>query len=483
MKNTPSKKKPTKKSKKKKANGPTKENLRKIIEDLTGEHILPEREVPDSVIKILSTKTSGGLGYSQFNELLLYLGYNRTSHAFFQFLVDGSTEYMSRASINTADHFRNAVNEFRKVALLFFGNIQYAFDELSQDASMLEEHISRIDKRRAQNFKDRHKQVLPIKSINGKDTYFLGYIIQDELKKKLKENPNDKQAKKDEEKRKKIVELGKLNHDAYLISDHLDVYVATSMRERHEYQMVYDATRKIFSHQEIKNLKLRYFDPTQAYCMDRIDKGLAEGLMLKRAKCTIYFAQESDTFGKDSELASTLAQGKAVIAFVPRPKKTAAKERIKYLAPVGEDYGNVILQQLKLYDPNAAWDDALVNNWIKDPRSIDRDKGIARLQLAIEKQFEKRDKLLRQVHPLGIQVNLNTGVANGVLVANTVEQCAKLIKGILLRELKFELDTEQKNSGEYIYLKEKVSKSIFRVVTGDMMLTNAFWNFYLSPTE
>jgi hypothetical protein len=50
--------------------------------------------------------------------------------------------------------------------------------------------------------------------------------------------------------------------------------------------------------------------PTQAYCSDRIDKGIAEALMLKRAQCTIYLAQESDTLGKDSELASTLAQGK-----------------------------------------------------------------------------------------------------------------------------------------------------------------------------
>ena len=46
-------------------------------------------------------------------------------------------------------------------------------------------------------------------------------------------------------------------------------------------------------------------------------EGLAEALMLRRAACTIYFAQENDTLGKDSELASTLAQGKPVIAFVP----------------------------------------------------------------------------------------------------------------------------------------------------------------------
>ena len=57
-------------------------------------------------------------------------------------------------------------------------------------------------------------------------------------------------------------------------------------------------------------------DAVLKYCEDRIDKGLSEALMLKRAKCTLFLAQESDTLGKDSELASTLAQGKPVIAYV-----------------------------------------------------------------------------------------------------------------------------------------------------------------------
>src|SRR5205085_11019375 len=69
--------------------------------------------------------------------------------------------------------------------------------------------------------------------------------------------------------------------------------------------------------QRLRALKLRYFDPTQSDCTSRIDKGLVEALMLKRASCTVYLVQESDTLGKDSELASTLAQGKPVIAFVP----------------------------------------------------------------------------------------------------------------------------------------------------------------------
>src|SRR5689334_21124835 len=96
-----------------------------------------------------------------------------------------------------------------------------------------------------------------------------------------------------------IVNLGKRNQEAYLASDHMDVYVATSMREKHEFLQVSRISDKIFKDELLKSRNLRYFDPTQAYCEDRIDKGISEGLMLKRAICTIYMAQESDTLGKD----------------------------------------------------------------------------------------------------------------------------------------------------------------------------------------
>ena len=68
---------------------------------------------------------------------------------------------------------------------------------------------------------------------------------------------------------------------------------------------------------QLAALNLRHFDPTQAFTKDRVDKGLVESLMLKRAKCTVYSVQDTDTLGKDSELAATLAQGKPVIAYVP----------------------------------------------------------------------------------------------------------------------------------------------------------------------
>ncbi len=115
----------------------------------------------------------------------------------------------------------------------------------------------------------------------------------------------------------KAREIGRTNTNIYLIWDYIDVYFATSMRKKWEFETLYDLISSLFKDKKLSSLKLRYFDPTQSYEKCPIDKGLIEGLMLKRAKCTIYSSQEMDTLGKDSELAITLAQGKPVIAFVP----------------------------------------------------------------------------------------------------------------------------------------------------------------------
>jgi hypothetical protein len=112
------------------------------------------------------------------------------------------------------------------------------------------------------------------------------------------------------------------NQDIYLTWDHMDVYFATSMRKTWEFADLYNFISTLMNRPEIRELNVRYFDPTQSYIGSRIDKGLVESLMLKRAKCTVYSVQDTDTLGKDSELAATLAQGKPVIAYVPSIAET-----------------------------------------------------------------------------------------------------------------------------------------------------------------
>jgi len=86
-------------------------------------------------------------------------------------------------------------------------------------------------------------------------------------------------------------------------------------------------------------------------------------------------------------------------------------------------------------------------------------------------------------HPLGIQVNLESGVATGVLVVRDIDSCARLIRSHVLKVVEYDIFDVNENGVEYTYLQEKLSDCIYRVITGDPVLTNSFWNFYLNETN
>lgn len=458
-------------------------DIKRLLENLTGQKTPFDNEIPIEAVRLFNKKV--GLGFSQLNELLLYMGYDSVTSVFFQYIVDESTEYKRKSEISSFDAFGKSVDRFRKIAILIFGNVKYGFKTLSQDQDELESWLERLKPINVEDYTDRHDPVLPIAPIPPEDTYYLGYIIEQELKYKLKKNPNDKDAKRKNKYRKSIVKKGEKNYEAYLSSDHLDVYVATSMRQPHEFVIVNKLAKKIFEHEILKPLKLRWFDPTQAYCKDRIDKGLAEGLMLKRAKCTIYLAQESDTFGKDSELASTLAQGKVVIAYIPEGNKQYIQELLDELTRINDSKNitEIILDQLRVFDNSIAWKDPKVRKWLNHPQEINIQNLQKKLETLVQKQYNRRAKVLSEDHPLGIQVGLSTGVANGVLVVRTIDDCARLVKSIVTKKMEFDLEQYSNDKGQYLVLREKISNCIFRVVTGDALLTNTFWNYYFEPSE
>lgn len=459
------------------------DELRKTIEDLCGQKSPLNTILPDKAVILLNKNI--GIGFSQFNELLLMMGYDRVTNAFFQFLVDGSIEYNLNSSIKSYEELKKGVNRFREIAFLIYGNVKYAFKNLSRSRYNLEKYLEALSPIDKKEFQLRHDPILPVEEIPPRHTFYLGYLIEQELERRLKENPNDEYAKSEEALRISIIEKGQKNQKAYLASDHLDVYVATSMRLRHEFIFVNRITKKIFSHNYLKNLKLRWFDPTQAYCKDRIDKGLSEALMLRRAICTIYLAQETDTLGKDSELASTLAQGKPVIAYVPEGNREYVNELITDLNEIHKEYNEaqIILNQLQIFAPSLGWSDPEVQDWIRDPTNTDTNKLRQKFEDVVKSHYDDRANKLSHRHPLGIQVDLSTGVANGVLVVRTISDCARLIECILTRKMKFDIETYNNQEGEYLLLKEKISGCIFRVITGDEMLTNTFWNYYNEPSE
>jgi hypothetical protein len=334
------------------------------------------------------------------------------------------------------------------------------------------------------------------------------------------------------EKVKKVYEeirkKAELNTDIYLTWDYLDVYLATSMRDKYEYETFYDFTRKLFKNKKLSRLKLRYFDPTQSFEQNRTDKGLIEGLMLKRAKCTIYSVQESDTLGKDSELASTLAQGKPVIAFIPeididKHVRFIKKQSLNFIYNKidllrGEFRGYQTLNKLRDWliksklrtfkiDPNnpesfrkfifdtsnAILKISSKNIWESIELSPEQLRDIKKtlgmdfviicnfIAIADKAFYDRRAYIIQETHPLGIQINLATGVANGVLLVRTIKDCANLLDKILTNRLEFLLECNPNST--YSCLKEKISQSIYRIVTKDQRLTNSFWNFYLSKEE
>lgn len=95
----------------------------------------------------------------------------------------------------------------------------------------------------------------------------------------------------------------------------LDVYVATSMRTRKDFRSMAETCDAIFADERLKEMHLRYFDPTLSAADGHEDKGLIECLMVKCAKVLVYCAGEKESYGKDAEAAMALSLGKPVIFY------------------------------------------------------------------------------------------------------------------------------------------------------------------------
>ncbi len=297
------------------------------------------------------------------------------------------------------------------------------------------------------------------------------------------------------------------NTDVYLTWDHMDVYFATSMRKAWEFEDLYDFVHELMETQKITDkqktlteLHVRYFDPTQSFDQNRVNKGLIESLMLKRAACTVYSVQDTDTLGKDSELAATLAQGKPVIAYAPeidvgvrteqlkKRRPADLKQRLQWILYEGVHFDDArfvddFVKKLDRFEEEMLWGSltersSLENFQSENSAELER---FCRIIATSEKQiYDKRFKTLKTSHPLAIQVNLDTGVANGVLVVRDVSTCAELLWRILTNALEFTIAYD--GDTKCWYLKEVLTDSVYRVVTDNDKLTNCFWNFYQQST-
>lgn len=108
------------------------------------------------------------------------------------------------------------------------------------------------------------------------------------------------------------------NTRIYLSScNDLDVYVATSMRNRQDFRDMAATCERIFRSPALGKYNLRYFDPTLSAAKYHEDKGIIECLVVKTAKVLLYFSQHKESLGKVSEYAMALSLGKPVIVLCP----------------------------------------------------------------------------------------------------------------------------------------------------------------------
>ncbi len=466
--------------------------------------------------KVIEDLNSYYLNYEQFNEVLLLYNQDRISRDFFNYFFQGGR-------VNTGI-LKKGISLFRGLSILNFGNFNFTYEKFSKlrkheiDAYFRSNLIDPTTLE--QNYATRPNPLINLNKVKKENTWHLGYISET-LYEKEKEyldliiEESDNTTKYDEfqeflskleNKIKSSRDIGEKNTNIYLIWDYIDVYIATSMRKNCEYEETFETIEKIFKDSEIKNLKLRYFDPTQSFCIPNRDKGLIEGLILKRADCTIYMIQESDTFGKDSELASTLAQKKPVIAYIP-------DYNIEYLCGKIKNYPlEYIKERIFIFKAENVFDDIdilkilnkkdlfelneYLDTYLKEyeqyrldqPFSLWKEKEdqfkenfgyfkeICRiLAYYTKKYWDKRATTLKDYHPLGMQIDLDSGVANGVLVVRDTETCVKILKGILTNSLEFEIKHFDEG---FTGLIELNSGCLYRMVTDNKLLTTSFWNFF-----
>ena len=215
---------------------------------------------------------------------------------------------------------------------------------------------------------------------------------------------------------------GKINNKLYLSGvNELDVYVATSMRRRAEFETTYDKIKQIFDDNRLKHLNLRYFDPTNCFAENPLDKGITECLMVKCAKLLLYVAGDNDSFGKDAEAAIALSLGKPVIMLCEN-----------------EQRAKIFREQHPL------------------TRLINVHTGVANGAI-VAKDFNEVVEITKRIFHNDMQYVLHSG-------ADT-------------RQTQSEED-QLNISDNSLYLKEGLTGSIVRLQTDDQLLSLAFWNNY-----
>jgi hypothetical protein len=88
--------------------------------------------------------------------------------------------------------------------------------------------------------------------------------------------------------------------------------------------------------------------------------------------------------------------------------------------------------------------------------------------------FEDRAKLFRDSHPLALQVIVESGVLNGILVVRSSHMCAEVMQRLITNTIETEVVVDDSN----YRLVERITGSTLRVISRHSLLTYAFWTQY-----
>lgn len=305
---------------------------------LTGTEVKGEDQIDRVSLAAILVDDTKRIDCSHLNELLLLVHKDRVETPFFEhFFGTGCT----------IGQIPEGVGRFQRTALLLYGNFVFAYRTLSRikDVATFREKIaeaSREPETELKYFQSRPQKLLEVDRIAQHQTPFVGYLSVSDIVADLRRcellrgaakevgsvaswaeylaqiqamanpeqfGPLSEIVRNFREKNtgttvsdfggflggsfarlsemktevQQIRTRATKNQNTYLTWDHMDVYFATSMRKAWEYQDLYGFIERLMASQELKELELRYFDPTQAYTDNRVNKGLVEALMLKRA--------------------------------------------------------------------------------------------------------------------------------------------------------------------------------------------------------
>jgi transcriptional regulator with XRE-family HTH domain len=537
----------------------------------------------EAITQLLHTGMSADQAHDHFNAVLTFFGEKPTSFPFFE-------RFLGRHAFVSIDAFRGKVLDFQKVALRIYGSFRQAFkrlssiEDLSRELAVLDP-VDEVEFTRRTRFQS--IQNIPVERLDD-----LGYISVERVRRESRERqelsdklleiaaavradasnwqariPANRLSRTQTLLRKfdspidldpglfgfidpdmleseahrvapedadlvriaTTQEIGLKNSATYLTEPYMDVYIATSMRERADFVSVNSFVERLFANPEVAHLNLRYFNPTQSWIADRVAKGLVEALMLRRARLTVYMAQKGDTFGKDSEASVALGQGKPVVVYVPRLSDAASgidsetlmllddralgarREELSLDEEEGLDKQAQVAEVLRtllsrLSPPDLArvfdrhWADFDLYGELKDlvdplrentRRYLDQltrrlegsdapippaevSQALIEILVRVALFFERRALTFREVHPLALQVILTSGVLNGILVVRSPEACAKVVHRLINNTIETDILIDQDN----YRLVERLTRSTLRVISKHKLLTNAFWTQY-----